>query len=105
LGLLSLQALGGAPLSTHAAQQKSPAAKTPAAIEGNIDDVARAILTYFPKVTGKIVSQKGKEIIVDLGGKRGLSKGTLLTVFRKKESFHHPLTIPSSYHPINCGRF
>ncbi len=99
LALFLLLTLAGLLISAQAAKPKIPGVQAPAAIEGNIDDVARAILTYFPKVTGKVVARKGETILVDLGGKRGLSRGTLLTVFREGEAFHHPLT------KVRLGRF
>ncbi len=68
-------------------------------IEGNIDDVARAILTYFPKVTGKITSINDGLLGLGLGGGQGLSEGILLTVFREEEAFYHPVT------HVNMGKF
>lgn len=92
VAILLIHPLMGSALSAQPINKQNADAQTPAAIEGNIDDVARAILTYFPKVTGTIVSLEEKEIKIDLGGKQRLSKGTLLTVFRKEEHFHHSVT-------------
>ena len=74
----------GFALPAEAAAQK--------AIEGNIDDIAKTIQTYFPKVVGKVVSAEGESIKVDLGRGSGISEGILLTVFREKEPFNHPVT-------------
>ncbi len=94
LAILLLQPLRGSRLVSHAADTQASDE-----IEGNIDDVARAILTYFPKVKGEVVALKGEEIKVDLGGKRGLAKGTLLTVYREGAFFRHPVTA------VPLGRF
>lgn len=61
-------------------------------IEGNIDDVARAILTYFPKVTGTVTAAHDTRIEVRIESGQGLSEGVLLSVFREGETFHHPVT-------------
>ncbi|MFQ5580324.1 MAG: hypothetical protein ACE5FZ_06905 [Nitrospiria bacterium] len=61
-------------------------------IEGNIDDVAKAVATYFPKVLGKVIRIDGDFVEVDLGRREGFSRGTLLTVYREGEAFTHPLT-------------
>lgn len=87
LAILLVQPITGPPLMSHAADTQASEV-----IEGNIDDIARAILTYFPKVKGKVVALKGEEITVDLGGKPGLSQGTRLTVYREGTRFHHPVT-------------
>lgn len=61
-------------------------------VEGSIDDIARALMTYFPKVSGKVVAVNNNALEVDLGPSQGLAAGVLLTVFRKEEPFHHPIT-------------
>lgn len=68
-------------------------------IEGNIDDVARAILTYFPKVSGKVTAVHGTAVEVRVESGQGLSEGVLLSVFREGETFHHPVT------EVPLGRF
>lgn len=68
-------------------------------VQGNIDDIAKTVLTYFPKVTGTVVSVDGEMVIVNLGKEKGVSKGVLLTVYREKEPFHHPVT------GVQLGRF
>jgi len=61
-------------------------------IEGNIDDVAKAVATYFPKVLGKVIRIDGDSVEVNLGRREGFSRGTLLTVYREGEAFIHPRT-------------
>lgn len=61
-------------------------------IEGNIDDVAKTVATYFPKVLGKVVRVDDDFVEVNLGRREGFSKGTLLIVYREGEPFTHPLT-------------
>lgn len=75
------------------------AAIDPGLVQGNIDDIAKTVLTYFPKVTGKVVSVDGEEVVVDLGKEKGIAKGALLTVYREKEPFYHPVT------RVQLGRF
>ena len=69
-----------------------PAEAGGAAIEGNIDDIAKTIQTYFPKVDGKVIGVDGERIEADLGKESGTSVGILLTVYREKGPFHHPVT-------------
>ncbi len=61
-------------------------------VQGNVDDIAKTVLTYFPKVSGTVVSIDGEKVIVDLGKEKGVSKGVLLTVYREKDPFYHPVT-------------
>ncbi|MBI3805831.1 MAG: hypothetical protein HY282_18920 [Nitrospirae bacterium] len=68
-------------------------------LQGNIDDVAKAILTYFPKVSGKVTAVEGEVITVDFGKEKGVTPGALLSVYREKEPFSHPIT------GIPLGRF
>lgn len=63
-----------------------------AKIEGNIDDIAKAILTYFPKVIGTVVSTEEETVVVDFGRDKGISEGLLLVVYRDKDPFYHPVT-------------
>lgn len=75
------------------------AAIDPGIIQGNIDDIAKTVLTYFPKVNGTVASVENETVIVDLGKERGVTKGVLLTVYREKEPFYHPVT------GVALGRF
>ncbi len=89
LFLFLLLSAGGFALSSDAPQVGTAAG---GAIEGNIDDIAKTIQTYFPKVDGKIISVEDQSIVVDLGRGNGVSEGVLLTVYREKEPFYHPVT-------------
>lgn len=70
-----------------------------AALQGNIDDIAKAVLSYFPKVSGRVTSIDGDIVTVDLGKEKGVSPGALLTAYREKEPFSHPVT------GVPLGRF
>ncbi len=75
------------------------AAIDPVVIQGNIDDIAKTIMTYFPKVNGTVTSVDHETVTVRLGKERGVTTGVLLTVYREKEPFHHPVT------GVPLGRF
>ena len=78
----------------------SPVNGRPAPVmEGNIDDVAKVVLSYFPKVDGKVVSIDEESLEIDMGREKGLSEGVLLTIYREKEPFYHPVT------GVALGRF
>jgi len=64
----------------------------PQAIEGNIDDVARAIQTYFPKLVGKVSAVDEDRLEIEIKAGQGLSEGVLLSVYREGEAFFHPVT-------------
>jgi len=61
-------------------------------IQGNIDDVARAIQTYFPKLVGKVSTLDGDRLEIEITSGQGLAEGLLLTVFREGAPFRHPVT-------------
>jgi len=75
------------------------AAIDPGVIQGNIDDIAKTVLTYFPKIKGTVASVDQETVTVRLGNERGVTKGVLLTVYREKEPFYHPVS------GIELGRF
>jgi hypothetical protein len=52
------------------------------------DDLAKA----FQPIEGFVLDLDGDRIYVDLGGEAGAQVGQELTVFRKGEPFHHPVT-------------
>lgn len=60
--------------------------------EGSIDDLSRALMTYFPKISGKVTALNAGKIEIDLETGQGLAPGLLLSVFRKGARFHHPVT-------------
>lgn len=59
---------------------------------GNMDDVARWVLTYFPKTDGSVVSMDGLDISIHLRETHGIAEGTLLTLYRESTPFYHPVT-------------
>lgn len=75
------------------------AAIEPGVIQGNIDDVAKTVLTYFPKVNGTVTLVDNETVVVNLGKEKGVAKGVLLTVYRDGAPFHHPVT------GVPLGRF
>ena len=58
---------------------------------GNIDDIAKALATYFPKVTGTVTASDQDTIIIQSKDELGLSAGILLSVYRMGEPFYHPV--------------
>lgn len=75
------------------------AAIDPGVVQGNIDDIAKTVLTYFPKVNATVTAVESEIVTVDLGKERGITRGVLLTVYREKEPFYHPVT------GVQLGRF
>ena len=59
---------------------------------GNIDDIAKALATYFPKATGKITAVNQDIVQIQSEKEAGLTAGTLLAVYREGNPFHHPVT-------------
>ncbi len=59
---------------------------------GNIADIAKAIVTYFPKARGKVSSVDASDIVIQSENETGLSAGILLSVYREGEPFYHPDT-------------
>lgn len=96
LFLILIIPANGFSLPTEAAGDASAGRE---AIEGNIDDIAKTIQTYFPKVGGKVIAVEEDRIETDLGRGSGTSVGILLTVYREKEPFYHPVT------GVALGRF
>ncbi|MDC4226452.1 MAG: hypothetical protein MPW15_19935 [Candidatus Manganitrophus sp.] len=52
------------------------AAIDPGVVQGNIDDIAKTVLTYFPKVNGSVTSVDNEIVIVNLGKEKGVTKGS-----------------------------
>lgn len=87
---------------SEVAQRGTPPGR---AVEGNIDDIAKTIQTYFPKAVGKVISVDEGHVEVDLGRGNGISEGILLAVYREKEPFHHPVTgVPLGKFEEEVGR-
>ncbi|MBI1822947.1 MAG: hypothetical protein HY201_02420 [Nitrospirae bacterium] len=59
---------------------------------GNVDDIAKALVTYFPKVTGKVTSVNQETVMIQAENATGLSEGVLLSAYREGEVFYHPVT-------------
>jgi len=70
----------------------SPVVTDTADVSGNINDIAVAIATYFPKLTGTVVKIEADTLYIDIKNGFGLSEGVLLSVFREGASFKHPVT-------------
>ena len=64
----------------------------PAEVVANLDDIAKAVESFFPKVSGNVTKVEGPEIVFDLGRESGISPGLVLAVYRLGEVFNHPLT-------------
>lgn len=64
-----------------------------------VDDLARVVLSYFPSGSGQVAAVSGTTAQVDLPGMPGPSAGVILSVYREKEPFHHPVT------GVELGRF
>ncbi|MBN4050105.1 hypothetical protein JYT17_00625, partial [Nitrospira defluvii] len=73
-------------------------------IEGSIDDLSRALMTYFPKVSGRVTALNAGQIEIDLETGQGLAPGLLLSAFRKGARFHHPVTsVPMGHFEGEAG--
>ncbi len=59
---------------------------------GNLDDIAKTLVTYFPKMTGKVASVDQEKVILQTQNEAGLSAGLFLAVYRVGEPFSHPVT-------------
>ena len=59
---------------------------------GNIDDIAKGLTTYFPKVSGKVTSVDQDRVIIQSENETGLSYGVLVPVYREGDRFYHPVT-------------
>jgi hypothetical protein len=64
----------------------------PAEVVANLDDIAKAVESFFPKVSGSVTKVDGREVDFDLGRESGISPGLVLTVYRLGAVFTHPLT-------------
>ena len=69
-----------------------PRLARPAQVSANLDDVAKAVESFFPKVTGTVTAIQGEEVTFNLGRESGISPGLVLTVFRPGKEFTHPVT-------------
>ncbi|MEK7747829.1 MAG: hypothetical protein AAB300_01970 [Nitrospirota bacterium] len=61
-------------------------------LSGNMDDIAKTLATYFPKVTGKVISVDLPKVAIQTENETGLSEGIFLSAYRVGEPFYHPVT-------------
>jgi hypothetical protein len=58
----------------------------------SVDELAAAILSYFPRVQGEVKAVQGDQLTVALGTRDGLQQGVILTVWRDGKEILHPVT-------------
>jgi hypothetical protein len=58
----------------------------------SVDELAHAILAYFPKVQGDVTAVQGDRLTIALGKKNGLMTGMVLTLWRDGKEILHPVT-------------
>src|SRR3990172_1957892 len=70
------------------------AAERPLGIDelNSVDDLASAILAYFPKVQGEVTAVQGDQLTIALGKKNGLMPGMVLALWREGKAILHPVT-------------
>ncbi len=64
-----------------------------------VDDLARVVLSYFPAGAGRITAISGDTAEVTLPNMSSMAAGVILSVYREREPFHHPVT------GVELGRF
>ena len=74
-------------------------ARAEAPPKATVDDLARVVLSYFPAGAGRVTAISGDIAQVDLPNMPGLAPGVILSVYREREAFHHPVT------GVELGRF
>jgi hypothetical protein len=84
IGFVLLLAMG---VAAHAADK-------PLGVEEytSIDQLAKEIVSYFPKVQGEVTAVKGNQLTIALGTKDGLMPGVELTLWRDGKEILHPVT-------------
>lgn len=60
--------------------------------KASLDEIAKVLVTYFPKLDGKVVSVEDQVITINLGKGQGVLSGMILRLYRPGEPFLHPLT-------------
>ena len=58
----------------------------------SIDELTSAIIGYFPRVQGDVISVEKNKMAIALGKKDGLKNGMILTLWREGEEIVHPVT-------------
>ena len=77
----------------------SVAARAEGPPNATADDLARVVLSYFPAGAGRIAAISGDTAEIDLPNMPGLAPGVILSVYREREPFYHPVT------GVELGRF
>ena len=57
-----------------------------------IDELAAAIIGYFPRLGGEVAAVQGQEVTITLGKKSGIKPGMMLTLWREGKEILHPVT-------------
>ena len=57
-----------------------------------LEDVAKVIGTFFPKINGKILSREGDQLILDIEDVAQAAPGILFSVIRTGSPFYNPLS-------------
>ncbi len=60
--------------------------------KASLDEIAKVLVTYFPKLDGKVISVEDQVITINLGKGQGVLSGMILRLYRPGEQFLHPLT-------------
>jgi len=58
----------------------------------SIDELAAAIIAYFPRLGGEVAAVQGREVTITLGKKSGIKPGMILTLWREGKEIIHPVT-------------
>src|ERR1700739_2037825 len=67
-------------------------AESDARTKASLDEIAKVLVTYFPKLDGKVVSIEDQVITIDLGSGQAVIPGMVLRLYRAGEPFLHPVT-------------
>ena len=57
-----------------------------------LEDVAKVLGTFFPKINGKVLSREGDQLILDIEGIAQAAPGILFSVVRPGSPFFNPLS-------------
>ncbi len=57
-----------------------------------LEDVAKVIGTFFPKINGKVLSRDGNQLILEIEGADQAAPGILFSVIRTGSPFFNPLS-------------
>lgn len=81
-------------LAACAAVPAHGAADAPLGVQefGSAADIAAAITAFFPKVQGEVAAVRDDRVTISLGSRDGITKGTILTLWRVSKEILHPVT-------------